>query len=119
MATDSSLDQRQFQRCAFMLRLRPGMGAAYDESHRHVWPEMLDLLKRSGISDYSILRRDEMLILVLSIAATDTFNAVWDRIAADEINTRWQQAMTPYFEPVAGLRDGERFPMLQEVFYLP
>ena len=102
-----------------MLTLRPGMGAAYDESHQQVWPEMLDLLKRSGISEYSIFRRDEMLILVLSIAAEDTFDAVWDRIAADPINTRWQTAMAPFFAPLPSLRPYERFPMLQEVFYLP
>ena len=112
-------DQRQYSRHAFMLTLRPGMGAAYDESHKQVWPEMLDLLKRSGIREYSIFRREEILILVLSIAAKDTFDEVWDRIAADPINTRWQAAMTPYFAPIENLRLNERFPMLQEVFYLP
>jgi L-rhamnose mutarotase len=35
------------------------------------------------------------------------------------VNLRWQQAMAPLFEPNEGLREGERFPMLEEVFYLP
>ncbi|WP_263354397.1 L-rhamnose mutarotase [Acidicapsa acidisoli] len=104
------------QRVAFLLRLRPGMGEAYDRSHEHVWPEMLDLLKRSGVSEYSIFRRDEMLVLVMCV---EDFDTVWDRIEADPINTRWQQAMAPYFEPIGDLRPGERFPMLREVFYLP
>jgi L-rhamnose mutarotase len=51
------------QRIAFMLRLKEGTGPAYDQSHQHVWPEMLALLKRAGISEYSIFRRDELLIL--------------------------------------------------------
>lgn len=103
-------------RVAFMLRLRPGMGEAYDKSHLEVWPEMLALLKRAGIEEYSIFRRDEMLILAMRV---DNFDAVWDRIEADPINARWQKAMEPFFEPTTGLRPGERFPMLQEVFYLP
>jgi L-rhamnose mutarotase len=107
------------RRVAFLLRLRPGMSEAYDESHQHVWPEMLALLKRSGVSEYSIFRRDEMLVLVMCLPAGDDFDAVWDRIKADPVNTRWQQAMAPFLEPVAGLRPGERFPMLREVFYLP
>ena len=84
-----------------MLRLRPGMGEAYDKSHEQVWPEMLGLLKRSGVSEYSIFRRDEMLVLVMCV---EDFDAVWDRIAADPINARWQEAMAPYFETVSGLR---------------
>lgn len=103
-------------RVAFLLRLRPGMGPAYDASHQQVWPGMLALLKRAGVEEYSIFRRDEMLILVLRVS---NFDAVWDRIEADPINTAWQQAMEPYFEPNTGLRPGERFPMLLEVFYLP
>jgi L-rhamnose mutarotase len=104
------------QRVAFRLQLRKGMGEAYDESHRHVWPEMLDLLKRCGVSDYSIFRRDETLILVMTV---DNFDEVWNCIEADPINTRWQEAMAPYFEPVGDLRPSERFSMFEEVFYLP
>lgn len=103
------------KRWAFMLRLQPGAAPAYEESHRAVWPEMLALLKRAGFSEYSIYRRDDLLILALR---ADDFEASWRVVEADPVNTRWQQAMAPYFAPVEGLRAGERFPMLEEVFYL-
>ena len=103
-------------RVAFLLRLRPGAEAAYDEAHAHVWPEMLALLKRSGISDYSIFRRDQLLFLTMTV---EDFEATWKRIEADPVNTRWQQAMAPYFAPLDPLEPGERFPMLREVFYMP
>jgi L-rhamnose mutarotase len=108
-------DSNARKRVAFLLRLRAGMSEAYDRSHEQVWPEMLQLLKRSGVSEYSIFRRDEMLVLVMCV---EDFDAVWARIEADPVNTRWQQAMAPYFEPIIDLRAGERFPMLREVFYL-
>ena len=104
------------KRYAFMLRLRPGVGEAYDESHRAVWPEMLALLKNAGISEYSIYRRDDLLILTLRTA---DFEATWSRIENDPVNLRWQKAMAPFFAANEGLRAGERFPMLEEVFYLP
>lgn len=103
-------------RVAFLLRLRPGMGEAYDRSHLEVWPEMLALLKRAGVEEYSIFRRDELLVLAMRVS---DFDEAWARIEADPVNAAWQQAMEPYFEPVMGLRPGERFPMLREVFYLP
>ena len=92
------------------------MGDAYDERHAQVWPEMLDLLKRAGVSNYSIFRRDEQLVLVMDV---EDFEQTWSQIEADPINTRWQQSMEPYFVPIANLKPGERFPMFQEVFYMP
>lgn len=104
------------KRYAFLLRLRPGAAEAYEAAHRAVWPEMLALLKSAGISEYSIYRRDELLILTLR--AVD-FEATWSQIDNHPVNLRWQHAMAPLFAPSEGLRAGERFPMLHEVFYLP
>jgi len=106
----------ELKRYAFLLRLRPGAAADYEEAHHSVWPEMLALLKRAGISEYSIYRRDDLLILALR---TKDFEATWSRIENDPVNLRWQAEMAPYFAPNEALRAGERFPMLEEVFYLP
>lgn len=108
-------ENKPLKRYAFILKLRPGTEEAYEESHRAVWPEMLALLKRAGISEYSIYRRDDLLFLALRAA---DFEETWKRIESDEINTRWQQAMAPFFAPVEGVRPGERFAMFEEVFYL-
>lgn len=105
------------ERVAFLLRLKPGAGPAYDEAHKQVWPEMLRLLKIAGISEYSIFRRDELLFLTMQVEPD--FETVWAKIEADPVNTRWQEAMGAYFAPLEGLQAGERFPMMEEVFYLP
>jgi L-rhamnose mutarotase len=104
------------QRIAFLLRLKPGTGADYDKAHASVWPEMLALLKSAGISEYSIFRRDEVLFLYMHIA--EDFNTVWDRIEASPVNARWQKAMSAYFVPTQETSPGERFPFLEEVFYM-
>jgi L-rhamnose mutarotase len=99
-----------------MLRLKKGAGPAYDEAHQHVWPEMLALLKRAGITEYSIFRRDEVLILSMRVADLET---TWQQIENDPVNLRWQSAMSAFFLPAQKTRTGERFPMMQEVFYMP
>ena len=109
-------EPRTTKRYAFTLRIHTGMESGYDHRHNPVWPEMLDLLKRSGVSNYSIFRRDQQLILVLEC---DDFEATWSRIEADEVNTRWQKSMAAYFEPITGTLPGERFPMYHEVFHMP
>jgi L-rhamnose mutarotase len=104
------------QRIAFLLRLKEGTGPAYDQAHSAVWPEMLALLKRAGISEYSIFRRDELLILYMHVEGD--FDSVWDKIDADPVNLKWQKAMGAFFKPHQETREGERFPFMQEVFYL-
>jgi L-rhamnose mutarotase len=95
--------------------LKPGAAEGYDKAHREVWPEMLALLKRAGISEYSIFRRGELLVLSMRL---EDFDATWDIIEADPVNARWQKEMAQYFEPLEPLAPGERFPMMREVFYL-
>ena len=42
------------QRHAFKMRLNPGMEAEYTRRHDEIWPELVDLLRQAGISNYSI-----------------------------------------------------------------
>ena len=112
MVTENSNPPRRY---AFLLRLRPGTEEAYDEAHRAVWPEMLALLKRAGVSEYSIFRRGLLLVLVLRCA---DFDVAWSKIENDPVNLRWQAAMAPLFADMDERRIGERFPMMDEVFYL-
>jgi L-rhamnose mutarotase len=41
------------QRVAFKMKMLPGMKAEYKKRHDEVWPEIVELIKRSGISDNS------------------------------------------------------------------
>jgi L-rhamnose mutarotase len=102
-------------RAAFRLRIKPGKEQEYDIAHRNVWPALLAKLKEVGISNYSIFRRDQDLFLVMNV---EDFDAAWRALDEDPTNLKWQQEMSPLFEPVPGLKPGEKFAMMQEVFYL-
>jgi L-rhamnose mutarotase len=102
-------------RVAFRLRIKADAIAGYEKDHAHVWPELLAKLKQVGISDYSIFRRGQDLVLVMRVK---DFDAAWDDLAEDPVNLRWQAEMAKYFEPVPGLEPGERFAMMKEVFYM-
>ncbi|PRD49227.1 L-rhamnose mutarotase [Sphingobacterium haloxyli] len=39
---------------AFKMRLKPGMKEEYERRHAAIWPELVELLKESGITDYTI-----------------------------------------------------------------
>ncbi|MDZ7638427.1 MAG: L-rhamnose mutarotase [Bryobacterales bacterium] len=102
-------------RYAFRLRVKQEAIERYELEHTRVWPELLATLKEVGISDYSIFRRGQELILVLRV---EDFEAAWSQLEQDPVNKRWQAFMAPFFEPLEAREPGERFPMFYEVFHL-
>ncbi|MGB9461864.1 MAG: L-rhamnose mutarotase [Candidatus Acidiferrum sp.] len=102
-------------RTAFRLRIKPGKEKEYDAAHKNVWPALLAKLKDVGISNYSIFRREQDLFLVMQV---NDFDAAWRALDRDPTNLKWQQEMASLFEPVPGLKPGEKFAMMTEVFYL-
>ena len=102
-------------RYAFKLRIKKDCIEEYEREHQRVWPELLARLKAVGISDYSIFRRGQDLVLCLRM---DDFDKAWDELDADPVNQRWQQFMSRLFEPVPDKEPAERFAMMKEVFYL-
>jgi L-rhamnose mutarotase len=42
------------EKYAFKMKLNPGMEAEYRRRHDEIWPELVDLLREAGVSDYSI-----------------------------------------------------------------
>ena len=103
----------QLPRVAFQLRIKAGKEAEYDAAHRNVWPALLSKLKEVGVSKYSIFRREQDLFLIMQV---DDFDAAWRSLDKDPTNLKWQEEMGKLFEPVPGLKPGEKFAMMKEVF---
>ena len=104
-------------RASFLLRIRPDRLEEYLEAHQHVWADMREALERSGWHNYSLfLHRSSCL--VVGYVETDDFDEAQRRMAAEDVNTRWQAAMADFFEPVDdGVRPGQSVD-LEEYFHL-
>lgn len=48
---------------AFKMRLKPGCKEEYRKRHQAIWPELQQLLKDYGVSDYTIFLDEETNIL--------------------------------------------------------
>ena len=98
------------ERVCFQLHVRPERLDEYRERHQAVWPEMLEALSRTGWTNYSLfLRSDGLLIGYLE---TEDFDAAVSGMESEDVNTRWQAEMAPFF--VTELE----FQRLDEVFHL-
>lgn len=48
---------------AFKMKLKPGMAEEYKKRHDEIWPELAELIRESGVYDYSIFLDEETNIL--------------------------------------------------------
>ena len=55
------------EKIAFKMKLFPGMQDEYKKRHDEIWPELSELLTKSGISDYSIFFDEETKIIKWTI----------------------------------------------------
>ncbi|WP_026613249.1 L-rhamnose mutarotase [Ensifer aridi] len=59
------------EKYAFRMRLNPGMAEEYKARHDAIWPELVELLRDAGISDYSIHLDEETNLLFGVLWRTD------------------------------------------------
>lgn len=93
------------EKYAFKMRLNPGCLDEYRKRHDEIWPELLDLLRKAGVSDYSIYLDDETRILfgVLWRTADHRMDTLPDHPVMQHWWTHMADIMDthPSLEPVA------------------
>ena len=102
-------------RLAFKMKLHEGFEEEYRKRHDELWPELQQLLKATGISEYSIFLDAESNILFGVLKAEDP--AELDNLPAHPVMQRWWSYMKDIMES-----NTDNSPVsipLQEVFYLP
>ncbi len=103
------------KRVGFQFKVRADRLADYKEQHKSVWPEMLQALREAGWHNYSLFLRPDGLIFGY-FETEESLSAAQAKMAASEVNTRWQQFMAPFTD--ANARPDETFLELEEYFHL-
>lgn len=105
------------KRVGFILKVKPDTLAEYKAHHENVWPEMQDALRRTGWHNYSLFIRDDGMIFGY-FETPDSLQAALDAMSREEVNTRWQEFMAPFFENLGGSHPDESMVELEEYFHL-
>jgi L-rhamnose mutarotase len=97
------------ERACFLLRVRSEKLDEYKARHREVWPEMLDALRETGWTNYSLFLRGDGLLV--GYFETESFQRSVAAMDERDVNARWQADMAQYFA-------GGELERLEEVFHL-
>ena len=97
------------------MRLFRGYEKEYRKRHDEIWPELQELLKKSGISEYSIFLDETTNSLFGLMKVEDP--KVLDRLPEQEVMKKWWSYMADIMDT-----NPDHSPVsipLKEVFYLP
>jgi L-rhamnose mutarotase len=103
------------ERRAFKMQLHQGFQEEYKKRHDALWPELQQLLKASGIHEYSIFLDESSNSLFGVMKAEDP--ALLARLPEHPVMKKWWAHMRDIMETNA-----DNSPVsipLEEVFYLP
>jgi L-rhamnose mutarotase len=101
-------------RKGFLMTLKAGVQEEYARRHEAVWPELLHVLKKYGVGNYSIFlnRADDKLFAYAEIESEE----LWAQIAQTEPCRRWWSYMKDLMRTNP---DGSPVAMaLEEVFHM-
>ena len=96
----------------------PAAIAAYREHHRHVWPEVLESLRRVGIVRMDIYLLARRGVMVLETDGRDPLRCFALHKASSPRVAEWETLMASLQEPPPGGAPGEWWTMMEPVFSL-
>ena len=106
------------RRMGMVIGVRPEKIAEYKALHAQVWPEVLEMISRANIRNYSIfLREPENLLFAVWDYHGEDFEADMARMREHEPTRRWWAITGPCQEPLASRAKGEHWAMMEEVFH--
>ena len=102
------------KRLAFRMKLFAGQQNEYKKRHEEIWPELVSLLKKQGVNDYSIFLDPQTLDLFGVLVTNDPLE--FESLPQSPVMQRWWQYMKDIMETNP---DGSPVSIrLDEVFYM-
>ncbi|HEV2325001.1 MAG TPA: L-rhamnose mutarotase [Terracidiphilus sp.] len=105
------------KRYGMVISLKPEAEQKYREYHAAVWPDVLAMIRRCNIRNYSIYLKDGMLFSYFEYHGAD-FAADMAKMAADKTTQEWWAVMMPMQSPLETRTQGEWWADMEEVFHV-
>lgn len=78
------------ERACFSFEIYPGKEAEYQRRHDEIWPEMVEALKASGFSNYTLFRRGTTIYAY--VECHPDRDTAFAAMGAADVNRRWQES---------------------------
>jgi L-rhamnose mutarotase len=99
-----------------VLRVRPEHRESYVAHHAAVWPEVLEIIHRYGIRNYSIFLHEDTLFAYLEYVGDD-YEADMRALGEEPKTKEWWAIMEPMQDQLPSRAEGEWWATMTEVFH--
>ena len=92
--------------------------AEYEAYHKAVWPEILQSIKKSGITNMEIYRLSNRMFMIMEVDDNFSFEK---KAAMDTANTtvqEWEALMWKYQQALPMAKPGEKWMQMEKIFQL-
>ena len=105
------------KRYGMVIGVNPEKIEEYKKLHAAVWPDVLKMITKCNIKNYSIYLKDNTLFSYFEYVGSD-FDADMAKMAADPTTQKWWDVCKPCQSPLKTREEGEWWAIMEEVFHL-
>jgi L-rhamnose mutarotase len=98
------------------LKNDPLLISEYEEHHKKVWPEILESIRGSGITNMEIYRYDTRLFMIMETDESFSFEIKNKMDAANPKVQEWETLMLKYQQPFEG--STQKWVLMDKIFQL-
>lgn len=96
----------------------PKLIAEYEAHHKKVWPEIVQSIKESGITEMQIYRLGNRLCMIMETNGEFSFEKKASADAANPKVQEWEALMWKYQQALPMARSGEKWMLMEKIFEL-
>ena len=104
------------KRYGSVLKVRSEKFEEYKKLHAAVWPDVLAMITKCNIRNYSIYHKDGYLFSYFEYVGND-FDGDMAKMAADATIQKWWDLCKPCQQPLETRQEGEWWANMEEVFH--
>jgi Uncharacterized conserved protein len=104
---------------ALDLKNDPALIAEYEAYHRHVWPEIVDSIKSSGIDVLDIYRTGNRLFMIIEAGDNFSFEKKPKPTRPNPKVQEWEALMWKFQQALPWAKPGEKWILMEKIFELP
>jgi len=106
----------KMKRYGSVIKVRPEKFEEYKKLHAAVWPDVLKMITKCNIRNYSIYHKDGYLFSYFEYIGDD-YKADMAKMAADPTTQKWWDVCEPCQQPLETRAEGEWWADMEEVFH--
>ena len=104
---------------ALDLKDDPELIKEYETYHQHVWPEIIDSIKESGINLLDIYRTGNRMFMIVEAGDDFSFEKKAAADASNEKVQEWENLMWKFQQAIPWAKPGEKWILMDKIFELP